>query len=204
MIDKQYIRLAVIILTIAAAGCRADFWLTPDQAGDRLMKADNFEAAAKMYIDPFRKGVAFFRAGDFKAAASVFNRINTAEAYFNKGNSLVMLGKYADAVSSYDRALDFYSKWREAEENREIAHIRAERIKREGGDMTGGMLGADGIVFNEGGNNESGKQETIESANGPPLSDEQLRALWLRRVQTKPADFLRAKFAYQYSKRSDK
>ena len=30
-----------------------------------------------------------------------------------------------------------------------------------------------------------------------PLSDEELRALWLRRVQTKPADFLRAKFAFQ-------
>jgi Ca-activated chloride channel family protein len=34
-------------------------------------------------------------------------------------------------------------------------------------------------------------------AGGDPLSDEELRGLWLRRVQTKPADFLRAKFAYQ-------
>jgi Ca-activated chloride channel family protein len=29
------------------------------------------------------------------------------------------------------------------------------------------------------------------------LSDDELKALWLRRVETKPADFLRAKFAYQ-------
>jgi Ca-activated chloride channel homolog len=33
------------------------------------------------------------------------------------------------------------------------------------------------------------------------LGDAQLQALWLRRVQTKPADFLRAKFAYQLSRR---
>jgi Ca-activated chloride channel family protein len=34
------------------------------------------------------------------------------------------------------------------------------------------------------------------TAGGKP-SDEELRGLWLRRVQTKPADFLRAKFAFQ-------
>lgn len=168
------------------------------------MKGKKYKEAAKTYIDPFRKGVAFFRAGDFKAAVSVFDRINTAEAYFNKGNALMMMGKYTDAVSSYDRALDFRSEWKEAEENRGIARIRAERMELEGGDMTGGMLGADDIVFNEGGKNESGQNETIDGSDGPPLSDEQLRSLWLRRVQTKPADFLRAKFAYQYSKKSDK
>jgi hypothetical protein len=36
---------------------------------------------------------------------------------------------------------------------------------------------------------------------GGELSDAQLQALWLRRVQTNPADFLRAKFAYQLSRR---
>ncbi len=29
------------------------------------------------------------------------------------------------------------------------------------------------------------------------MSDEAVRALWLKRVQTRPADFLRVKFAYQ-------
>jgi Ca-activated chloride channel family protein len=33
-------------------------------------------------------------------------------------------------------------------------------------------------------------------------SDEELRAIWLRQVQTKPADFLAAKFAYQQAMRS--
>jgi Ca-activated chloride channel homolog len=201
---KKMKHIIIVICIIATAiGCESGFWLTPDQQGERLLVANKFQEAAKVYVDPFRKGVAFFRAGDFKAAVSVFERINTAQAYFNKGNSLVMLGKYTDAVSSYDRALDVRSKWKEAEENREIARIRAERVERQGGEMTGGMLGADGIVFNEGGKNNSGTQDTIESASGQPLSDEQLRALWLRRVQTEPADFLRAKFAYQYSKKSD-
>ena len=33
--------------------------------------------------------------------------------------------------------------------------------------------------------------------NDPQLSDAELRATLLRRVQTSPGDFLRAKFAYQ-------
>ena len=32
---------------------------------------------------------------------------------------------------------------------------------------------------------------------GQPLSDAAMQELWLRRVQTKPADFLRAKFSFQ-------
>ena len=113
-----------------------------------------------------------------------------------------MLGKYTDAVAAYDRALDSLKGWEMAKNNREIARIRAERMEREGGDMTGGMLGADEIVFSEGGKNKSGEEETIEADAGAPLSDEQIRSLWLRRVQTKPADFLKAKFSYQLSKRS--
>ncbi|HIE98204.1 MAG: hypothetical protein ABGZ53_25045 [Fuerstiella sp.] len=37
----------------------------------------------------------------------------------------------------------------------------------------------------------------VGCGTGQPLSDSAMQALWLRRVQTKPADFLKAKFAYQ-------
>ena len=40
-----------------------------------------------------------------------------------------------------------------------------------------------------------GEDSTVQAAM--PMSDEAVRALWLKRVQTRPADFLRAKFAYQ-------
>jgi len=194
--------IIIILLIIGTSGCSADYWFSPDQQGDRLMKSEKFEDAARVYVDPLRKGVAFFRAGEFEAAAAAFGRLNTAEAQFNRGNSLVMLGKYTDAVSAYDRALDLQEGWEMAEGNREIARIRAERMVIEGGDMTGGMLGADEIVFSEGGKNKTGGEETVEADSGAPLSDEQIRSLWLRRVQTKPADFLKAKFSYQFSKRS--
>jgi len=195
--------IIIILLIAGITGCSADYWFTPDQQGDRQMKAKKFDDAARLFVDPTRKGVALFRAGKFEAAVAAFGRQNTPEAHYNRGNSLVMLGKYTDAVAAYDRALDAKRDWRNAQENMEIARIRADRMELEGGDMTGGMLGADEIVFDEGGKNKSDGEETVEADSGSPLSDEQLRALWLRRVQTKPADFLKAKFSYQYGKRSE-
>jgi Ca-activated chloride channel family protein len=72
-------------------------------------------------------------------------------------------------------------------------------LKREGGDMTGGMLAADEIVFTTGDSPPGAGEEQTEGPEA--MSDEELRAVWLRQVQTKPADFLAAKFAYQLAMR---
>ena len=59
------------------------------------------------------------------------------------------------------------------------------------------MLGADDtIISNEpqGPSPEGDQEETVEAA---PLSDAELRAVWLRQVQTNPADFLKSKFTHQ-------
>ena len=124
---------------------------------------------------------------------------DTADAAFNQGNALVMLGKYVEAAERYARALELRPDWEAANVNREIALGRAEALKKEGGDMTGGEMGADEIVFTEGKAPPSAGEEQIE--DGQQVSDAEVRAVWLRQVQTKPADFLRAKFAYQYATR---
>ena len=70
---------------------------------------------------------------------------------------------------------------------------RAERVKREGGEMTGGQLGADEITFSDS-KSDSGDRETVESTE---ISEQELRGIWLRQVQTTPGEFLKVKFAYQ-------
>ena len=147
-------------------------WLTPDQRGRVLIDEGRAADAAKAFHDPLWRGVALFRAGEFKEAAQAFAARDTAVGAFDQGNALVMLGQYDDALKRYDRALALRPGWEAALNNREIARIRGERKKTEGGEDT-----------------------TVEAAQ--PMSDEAVRALWLKRVQTRPADFLRAKFAYQ-------
>jgi Ca-activated chloride channel family protein len=170
------------------------FWFTPDQQGQRLMNRGEFQAAAETFRDPMRQGVAWFRAGEFEKAEQAFAWLGTPDAEFNRGNCLIMRGKYEEAVERFDRALELNPDFEDARVNREIAIARAKLVEKKGGDMGDQKIGADKIVFDK--NKKSGGQDT-DTEGSQPLSDSEMQALWLRRVQTKPADFLKAKFAYQ-------
>jgi len=188
----------VVVAAVATCVIRDDCTLlTPDQQAYRLFADGDYEAAAESFADPMWRGVALFRQGEFEQAAGVFAGFDTPEAAFNQGNALVMQGKYVDAVARYDRALELRPDWEPATVNRNIAAQRAAALEQTGGEGTGGMLGADEIVFSDAKSPPSEQEEQTDG--GAPLSDEELRAIWLRQVQTKPADFLRAKFAYQYA-----
>lgn len=169
-------------------------WFTPDQQGQRDFNRAEFEAAAQSFRDPMWQGVAWYRAGEFEKAAQAFARRDTAEANFNQGNAWLLRGKYETAITSYDRALEQRPDWREAQENRELALARAKMVEQPGGEMGDQMIGADKIVFDK--KKNSGGQDT-EMAGEQAASNASVQAMWLRRVQTKPADFLKAKFAYQ-------
>lgn len=147
-----------------------------------------------MFREPLWQGAAWYRAGEFENAARAFARRNTAEAHFNQGNAWLMRGQYPAAIAWYDRALELRPDWQAAAENRALAVARAQTIEPQGGDMGDPKLGADKIVFDKNAKNEG---LDTELAGGKALSDPELQALWLRRVQTRPADFLKVKFALQ-------
>lgn len=183
-------------VALLGAGLRLgwhDLWLRPDQRGWLLMRENRLAEAALAFRDPLWRGVALFRAGEFKEAAQAFAARDTAEAAFDQGNALVMLGQYDDAIKRYDRALALRSGWPAAVNNREVARIRGERKKLEGGETGNTDDKPDDVVFDK--TKKGGEDTTVEGQK--PMSDDQVRALWLKRVQTRPADFLRAKFAYQ-------
>jgi Ca-activated chloride channel family protein len=179
---------------IIAALTWSGLWFTPNQQGSRLFEKGEYLEAAKAFQDPMWQGTALFRAGEFKDAAQTFARIDSAEGHYNQGNSWLMHGAYDMAIKSYDRALEKRSEWKEALENRNIAIARAKLTETKGGDMGDQEIGADKIVFDKNAKNEG--QET-QVTGEQPSSNKDIQAMWLRRVQTEPADFLKAKFEYQ-------
>jgi Ca-activated chloride channel family protein len=196
------VQLTGLILLVASSGlyCLSKHncsLLTPDQQGYYLFKQQRYETAAMRFADPMWRGIALFRQGDFEQAASLFAGYDTANAAFAQGNALVMQGKYEAAADRYARALQLQPGWEDAGINHEIALARAEMLKREGGEGTGGKLGADEIVFEQGNAPPSAGEEQVEA--GPGADNAEQQAIWLRQVQTRPADFLRAKFAHQYA-----
>lgn len=191
----------VIIAGLAAGSfCRPHFWLTANQRGDQLFREGKFADAAQMYNDPLRIGVAQYRDGKFKEAAQTFLRVPGADGAFNRANAFVMSGKYDDAITSYGKALDLRPGWKEAEENKALAIARRDKMKVD--DKTREQEAADAyepdkITFDKK-KNDSKKSPPDPNASDQ-LSDTELQATWLRRVQTTPGDFLKTKFAYQVS-----
>ncbi|TXS90744.1 hypothetical protein FV139_17335 [Parahaliea maris] len=192
----------VAVLILAVGSWRdPEFWRSNDQRGDALMRDKAYREAARVYTDPWRIGVAQYRNGDFEEAARTFARVPGATGAFDQGNALLMHGAYDDAIKSYDRALGFRPGWEEAEANKALALARKQKIENAGKNRDKEQTGAftpDDVVFDQKGDNQQGEPELL---NSEELSDAELRATWLRRVQTSPGDFLRAKFAYQAAHR---
>jgi Ca-activated chloride channel family protein len=182
-------RLAVLVLLIGWQ----DLWSTPDQRGQRLMEAGRYAEAAAQFADPMWRGVAQFRAGDFKTAAETFGGMDTADAAYDQGTALIMLGKYDDAIQRFDRALALRPGWADAQANRTLATVRAAKVKQTGGDTGDQEQTADQIVYDK--TKKGGLDTKIDGA--AVMSDQSVRAMWLKRIEPRPAEFLRSRFLFQ-------
>lgn len=186
---------SIVLMAIAAWQLGwINLWASPDQRGRYLFDRGRYPDAAAAFLEPMWRGVAQMRAGDFKTAEATFAAIDTAEGAYDQANVLVMLGKYEDAIKRYDRALELRPNWPEAQANRHIAELRAQQLKAPGADAGDQREGADQIVYDKDAKNPGGQDTQVNSA---PMDDQTVRALWLKTVHTKPADFLRARFAHQ-------
>jgi Ca-activated chloride channel family protein len=181
-----------------------NLWLTADQQGRHFFEKSDYAEAALRFEDPLWKGIAYYYNQDYESAIQQFSRLETAESYFNLGNAYVHIQDYTQAVESYDQALKQKPDYAEAELNLKLVQEILDRLVQEEEDkdqssQPGSLLGADEIKMAD-----PEDQKKREETEGEPIelqqemfSDEQLNEMWMRRVQTSPADFLRNKFAYQ-------
>jgi Ca-activated chloride channel family protein len=183
----------VIAIGLLAWAADPNRWLSRDQQGYLEFRRGDYSASAKNFTDPMWRGVALYRDGEFKAAAQAFAALDTAEAEFNRGNAYIFLGQYEEAIKRYQAALEKRPEWSSAEANLELARRR--KIEQIGGEGTGGMQPPDEVVFSE--KPSEGGQSNESNESGGASDDQSFRALWLRNVETRPADFMRVKFGYQ-------
>ena len=182
-----------------------DLWLTPDQQAQELMDRGEYQKAAAKFTTPEQTGAALFMAGDFENAAAVLGRSGSAEAHYNRGNANVMLGQYDAAIEAYQTALSGNPNWLEAEQNLQIAILRKQALAPPDDDYGGtdGQLEADEIVFDQTGRVNKSSSEQVVDAADQQLGEDAMRAMWLRKVETRPADFLAVRFNYQLAKKEN-
>jgi Ca-activated chloride channel family protein len=111
-----------------------------------------------------RSDVAGWRPGfvrvSSRKAEQAFARFDTAESNFNRGNALMMQGKYDAASARYDRALELHPGRADAETNRKIAVARAALMKTKEATRHGGQVKPDDFVFD---NNAKNAEQTMQT-----------------------------------------
>ncbi len=177
-----------------------DLWLTSDQQGRYFFERGEFKKAAERFEDPLWRGIALERAQDFDGAMNAFALSDSSEAWYNQGNALAHLGRYPEAVEAYRQALARRSSWVEAQDNLELVDSlipkpQAKKDKDKDQEEAPN-LPPDQIKFDE--NGKQGKKTLMKAK----LDPKELADIWMRNIQTSPADFLRQRFAIQAAQES--
>jgi Ca-activated chloride channel family protein len=120
----------LIPFLMAPEPAMAGMWQTDDQQAAKELKRDP-AAAAELFTDKAWRGTALYRAGKYDEAADAFNTLNSADAAFNRGNSLAMAGDLEGAIDAYEEALKKQPKFPAATKNLEQVKRHLEEQKEQ-------------------------------------------------------------------------
>lgn len=183
--------LAVRLLTPSPAEAAdfMDLWLTPDQQGRLAFEKDDYEGASDHFRNPMWKGVAFYKAGHFQDALDAFAAVDTAESWYNQGNTLLHLGKFEEAVAAYRKAIEKRRDWPEAKADLTVAErlLKGQQDKEQEQQQEPNEK-PDSVQFDDKG--KQGKEGQISIA-------EQTSEMWMKNIQVSPADLMARKFALE-------
>jgi Ca-activated chloride channel family protein len=104
-----------------------DVWQRKDQQAYRALVQEDAEKAASLAKDPELSGEAWFRSGEYSNALDAWTRGESADAQYNRGNSLAYLGEYDAAIAAYDQALAMEPGMADAVHNRAVVEKMKEQ-----------------------------------------------------------------------------
>jgi Ca-activated chloride channel family protein len=206
-----------------------DLWETKDYQAQKLVDKGEFVEAGETYIDPLRKGVAYYKAGYFEEAINAFEKDTTAMGVYNLGISYYKNGNYAAAELAFGKAIELDPENEEAKANLKVTQ---QIMAGENETSIEDAQEADKekpTAQNEqntspedlsGGGQEATKEDmekerleetvTTDIRKGKELDEvpddfesgkeEQMQKVLMRKVDDDPALFLQRKFRYQVKK----
>jgi len=206
-----------------------DLWYTQDYQAQKEFESGNFFEAAKGFEDPVRKGVAYFKAGDYISARTAFEQDSTNMGLYNLGLTYAKLGELEKSREIFEQVLKRDPSNKNASSN--LQHIitaisklgdlkpedvalndDGERAKNEKNDSPEDLSGG-GQEATEKDMQKERKEETVETdkRKGKELDElpedfksgqgELPKNILMRKVDDDPALFLTKKFRYQIKKK---
>ena len=148
----------------ASASAWTDFWSTPDQQASELLKNGDPAAAAQRFEDPDWRGTAHFMAGDYRSAAAEFGQNDSANAHYNRGNSLALAGDLKGALKSYDASLAIAPDREDTQKNKAIVEALLEQEEQQSEEQSGDQ-GEDSSDQSEDSENSENSDQNSEQSD---------------------------------------
>ena len=106
---KGFVVQWCILLIVSLGGCapdgrHADWWYTKDYQGQALYDQQDYQEAAERFQSEQHQAAAYFKAGNYDAAANLFAMDSSAVGRYNLGLSLTELGRFDEAMASFEAA----------------------------------------------------------------------------------------------------
>jgi Ca-activated chloride channel family protein len=131
---RRGILTLLLVLLLGSAtphNAAADWWRTPDQAGQAAFEHKDYTSAAQRFADPAWRAAARYRAGDYAGASEDLKGSDTALGHYNRGNALARQGQLPEALAAYDAALKLAPNDEDAQYNRGLVAKALEQQKQE-------------------------------------------------------------------------
>ncbi|PSU34780.1 vWA domain-containing protein [Photobacterium lutimaris] len=188
-----------------------DLWLTPDQQGQRLFNQGEYLEAAKHFVDPLRKGTAYYYASEYQQAHRAFLQMDNDFGLYNGASALARQREYLAARDLLQSLADKDSLAEDlrpnVEHNLKVIGGVVEEINRTSESQAGTTDGpeesfelSDDKPRTADGADEKTAAELMikDTLNANEiLGSNELADKWLKRVEADPKYFLRAKFQIQ-------
>ncbi|GEA52671.1 transporter [Vibrio inusitatus NBRC 102082] len=187
----------------------ADLWLTPDQQGQWHFNQHDYLQAAIHFQDPLRKGIAYYYAGEFTLAHVQFLNADSPLSLFYAGNALARQREYLSARNLFAYLLD-QDKWdlsdklaTDVKHNLKAMQAIVDEVNRLSESQAGTTDGPeDSMELGDKPQTGDGAEDQAvaammlkETLNANEiLGSDELADKWLRKVESDPKLFLRAKF----------
>lgn len=118
------------------AGINEDYFLNAEERGKYALDQGDYQNAIDAFHDPYKKGVAYYKAGNFKEAEKMFRQASSGidslpDAAYNLGNTYVQQQKFKKAISAYEGVLKKWPDHTKARENLALVKKMMEEQKKD-------------------------------------------------------------------------
>ncbi|EGA68722.1 TPR domain protein in aerotolerance operon [Vibrio sinaloensis DSM 21326] len=107
-------------------------WLTNEQQAKQLFDAGDYQQAAELFEDPDWKGIAQYKAGDYKGAVQTLQAAEGVEGKYNYANALAQSGELEKAVQLYEQILQTAPEHKDAQTNLDVVKKALEKQQQQG------------------------------------------------------------------------